>query len=73
MRVALEAAGLRILEWRDTSADVVAAAQSQSERARHGKLGIRLIAGDDLGERVANSGRSLAEGRLANVMILAEK
>ena len=73
MRIALEAAGLRILEWRDTSADVVATAQSQTERARHGKLGIRLIAGDDLGERVANSGRSLAEGRLANVMILAEK
>ncbi len=73
MRTALETTGFRILEWRDTSADVVASAQSQTERARHSKLGIGLVAGADLGERVANSGRSLAEGRLANVMILAEK
>ena len=73
MRSAIEAAGFRIIEWRDTSADVIAAAQSQTEKARHGKLGIGLIAGADTPERVANSGRSLAEGRLANVMMLAEK
>ena len=73
MRAALEAAGFRILEWRDTSAEVIAAAQSPTERARHGKLGISLIAGADTPERVANSGRSLADGRLANVMMLAEK
>jgi SAM-dependent methyltransferase len=73
MRSALEAAGFRILEWRDTSAEVIAAAQSATEQARHGKLGIGLIAGADLGERVANAGRSLAEGRLANVMMLAQK
>jgi hypothetical protein len=73
MRAALEAAGFHILELRDTSAEVVASAQSQTERARFGKLGVSLVAGADLGERVANSGRSLAEGRLANVMMLAEK
>ncbi len=73
MRTALEAAGLRILEWRDASADVVAAAQSQAEQKRHSKLGVGLIAGADFGERAANSARSLAEGRLANVMTLAEK
>ena len=73
MRTALEAAGFAILEWRDTSAEVIAAAQSQTERARASKLGIGLIAGADIGERVANSGRSLAEGRLANVMMVAEK
>ncbi len=73
MRAALEAAGFRIIEWRDNSAEVVATAQSQTEQARFSKLGIALVAGDDLGERVANSGRSLAEGRLANVMTLAEK
>lgn len=73
MRAALEAAGFRILEWRDTTADVVASANTQTERARFSKLGVALVAGTDLGKRVANSGRSLAEGRLANVMILAEK
>ena len=69
----LEAAGLRVVEWRDTSSAVVASANTQTERVRYGKLGVALIAGADMGERVANSGRSLAEGRLANVMILAEK
>lgn len=73
MRTALEAAGFRVTEWRDTSAEVIAASQSQAQRTRHGKLGVGLIAGADFGERVANSGRSLAEGRLANVMIVAEK
>lgn len=37
MRAALEAAGFRIVEWRDTSADVIAAAQSQTERAQIGR------------------------------------
>ena len=73
MRAALETAGFVILEWRDTSAEVIAAAQSQTERARASKLGIGLIAGADISERVANSGRSLAEGRLANVMMVAKK
>jgi SAM-dependent methyltransferase len=73
MRTALEGAGFTIIEWRDTSAEVVAATQSLTEKARHGKLGIALIAGDDTPERVANSGRSLAEGRLSNVMMVAEK
>ncbi len=72
MRSTLEAAGFQVLEWRDTTADVVASANTQTERARFSKLGVALVAGADLGERVANSGRSLAEGRLANVMMLAE-
>ncbi len=73
MRAALETAGFRILEWRDTSADVVASAQRQTERVRYAKLGVGLVAGADMGDRAANSGRSLAEGRLVNVMMLAEK
>ena len=73
MRALLEAAGFRILAWRDTSADVTAVAQTQTEQARYSNLGIGLVAGSDIGERVANSRRSIAEGRLANVMILAEK
>ena len=72
MRATLEAAGFRILKWRDTSAEVIAAAQSQTKKTRHSKLGVDLIAGADTPERVANSGRSLAEGRLANVMMVAE-
>ncbi len=73
MRATLEAAGLRVVEWRDTSAAVVASAGTQTERVRYGKLGVGLVAGSDMPERVANSGRSLEEGRLANVMTLAEK
>ncbi len=72
MRAALKAAGFAILEWRDTTAEVIAAAQSQTEQARHGKLGVGLVAGADFPERMANIRRSLAEGRLANVMMLAE-
>ena len=53
MRAALETAGFVILEWRDTSAEVIAAPQSQTERARASKLGIGLIAGADISERVA--------------------
>ena len=70
---ALEAAGLGILEWRDTTAEVAAAAQTPTEQARHGKLGVGLVAGADFPERMANTRRSVADGRLANVMILAEK
>ena len=73
MRAALESADLRIVEWRDTTAEVIAAAQSQAEQARHGKLGVGLVAGADFPERMANTRRSLTEGRLANVMTLAEK
>ena len=73
MRTALEAAGLRILEWRDTTAEVTAAAQTPTEQARHGKLGVGLIAGADFPERMANTRRSVADDRLANVMMLAEK
>jgi len=73
MRAAMEAAGLRVLEWRDTSAEVTAVVQTQTEQSRYGKLGVGLVAGPDIGERVSNSRRSIAEGRLANVMILAEK
>ncbi|MDH3737697.1 MAG: methyltransferase domain-containing protein [Alphaproteobacteria bacterium] len=73
MRTLLGAAGFRIVEWRDTSAETISVTQSPTEQARHGKLGIGLIAGADIGERVANSRRSIEEGRLSNVMMVAEK
>lgn len=73
MRAALEAAGLRITAWRDTTEEVVAVAQAASEQARLGRLGVGLVAGADFPERMANTRRSIAERRLSNVMIVATK
>jgi len=71
MRRLIEAAGFRIVEWRNSSTAAVAT-QTATFQARTGRLGVTLVAGDDFPERSANATRSVAEGRLVNLTILAE-
>lgn len=73
MKAALEAAGFRIADWRDTTADAVAVQQDPAQKARRGKLGVGLVAGADFAERSGNLARCLADGRLSSVLFVAEK
>lgn len=71
MRRLVEAAGFRVVEWRLTS-PAAGTTPTRDAQARVGKLGIPLIAGNDFAQRSANSSRGVAEGRLVNLMTLAE-
>lgn len=71
MRRLVEAAGFRVVAWRNT-APAPGTTPASSLQARAGKLGIPLIAGDDFAQRSTNSSRGVAEGRLVNLMMLAE-
>jgi SAM-dependent methyltransferase len=72
MRGLIEAAGFRIVEWRDGSPRAAQPPQTPAQQARTGRLGVPLIAGPDFPERSANAARGVAEGRLVNLTILAE-
>ena len=73
MKSAVEAAGFRILDWRDTTAEAVAVFQNPNQTARRGKLGVGLVAGADFGERSANLANAMAEGRFVSVLFVAER
>jgi SAM-dependent methyltransferase len=71
MRRIIEAAGFRIVEWRNSST-AAGTTQTPTFQVRAGKLGVALVAGDDFPLRMANAAKSVAERRLTNLMILAE-
>ena len=73
VRSAMEAAGFRILDWRDTTADAVSAFQNFNQQARRGKLGVGLIAGADFAERSVNLAQGLAAGAFSSILVLAER
>jgi sarcosine/dimethylglycine N-methyltransferase len=73
MRSSLEAAGFRILQWRDTTSDAVAISRNPAEQTRRGKLGVSLVAGADFSVRSANLAKGLAEGCFASVLCVAER
>lgn len=67
-RESLEAAGLRVVQWQDTTAASLAAAQARSRSAEAGQpppLGTHLILGAHWQEMAKNSTRNLEEGRVA--------
>ena len=72
MRGLMEAAGFRIVEWRDGSPRASQPPQTPAQQVRASALGIPLVAGEDFPVRMANSAKSVAEGRLVNLSILAE-
>jgi hypothetical protein len=72
MRVQYHAAGFRILEWVNYSNAVI----EHHERILStppNKLTIRLVSGEDMPQRQANSRRNLMEERLIYWMITAER
>lgn len=75
MRGMLEDAGFRIVHWVDEAARRQAAADNPPPPAVpvDTPLTIEITRGDDYPARRANSGKSAKEGRLTNVMLVAEK
>ena len=79
MRAELEAAGLRIVEWEDQTASLVAQrdkaraqAKSQPERGK-AALGAHIVFGADISERVMNSMKNIDQGRIVHIRALAER
>ena len=75
MRERLEACGFRVVEWIDEAARRQAGekAPQPPEPEVETPLTIELTRGEDYPARRANSGKSAKEGRLTNVMLVAEK
>lgn len=76
MRALLEAAGFRVLEWIDETARRKASADGRPAAEAtpvETPLTIEITRGADYPDRRKNSGRSAKEGRLTNVMLVAEK
>jgi SAM-dependent methyltransferase len=75
MRSMLEEAGFRILEWVDEAARRQAGGGTPARAATEVEtpLTIEITRGGDYPDRRANSSKSMKEGRLTNVMLVAEK
>lgn len=75
MRLMLEGAGFRILEWVDeaTRRQEIQSSPTPPKSAITSPLSIEITRGKDYPARRANSARSMKEGRLTNVMLVAEK
>lgn len=75
MRALLEASGFRVLEWVDETARRQASSDGRPSEATpvETPLTIEMTRGADYSDRRKNSGRSAKEGRLTNVMLVAEK
>ena len=75
MRRVLESCGFRVVEWIEEAARRQAAETSppQPEPRVETPLTIEITRGADYPDRRANSGKSAKEGRLTNVMLVAEK
>lgn len=75
MRQVLESCGFRVVEWIDEAArrDAAETSPPPPEPKVETPLTIELTRGADYPDRRANSGKSAKEGRLTNVMLVAEK
>lgn len=71
LRALFEAAGWRILEWRDEAELLRAASASPPPPAFRAMSGIVL--GDDFAERFQNFGRNVEAGSIGSVLVLAER
>jgi ubiquinone/menaquinone biosynthesis C-methylase UbiE len=76
LRRAVEAAGLRIVEWTDETATVLAAAaeaERNPEAAAAARAAHGLVMGDDAAVRQGNSSRSVRDGRTVPIVFVAER
>lgn len=71
-RAAIEAAGLRTLEWRDDTPAAVAWARQLLAAGKPASPGLELVMGADFPQLAANLARSLVEARLGVVMAVFE-
>ncbi len=75
-RAEIEAAGLEVLHFEDMTTPHLAFYEEQRERVRREgppKLGIHVLMGERMKEMQRNSARSVAEGRVLTLEILARK
>jgi ubiquinone/menaquinone biosynthesis C-methylase UbiE len=77
-RALLEGAGFRITEWRDTTesreaGDRARAAGKPPDPAPDSPLTIEVTRGEDYPARRANSSNGVIEGRLVNILLVAER
>ncbi len=75
MRSLLETSGFRIVEWVDEAARREASTDGRPAESApvETPLSIEITRGADYPDRRKNSGRSAKEGRLTNVMLVAER
>ena len=73
IRAALVGAGFEIADWKDTTADAVAAQNKPSQQARRSPLGVALVAGADFPQRSGNLAKGLADGRFTSIQFVAVK
>ena len=75
MRSLLEASGFRVIEWIDETARRKASSDGRPAETEpvDTPLTIEITRGADYPDRRKNSGRSAKEGRLTNVMLVAER
>ncbi len=77
-RADVEAAGFRITEWRDTTesrtgSDRARAAGKAPDPAPDSPLTIEVTRGEDYPARRVNSSKGIVEGRLINILLVAER
>ncbi len=75
MRALLESSGFRVIEWIDETARRQSSADGRPAETApvDTPLTIEITRGADYPDRRKNSGRSAKEGRLTNVMLVAER
>jgi SAM-dependent methyltransferase len=73
LRALVEAAGFRILEWKDETATLSSSLTQPNAPDRVRTTGNRVVMGEDFAERARNVARNQAEGRLASSFVLAER
>ena len=75
MRTLLESSGFRVVEWIDETARRKASTDGRPAETApvETPLTIEITRGADYPDRRKNSGRSAKEGRLTNVMLVAER
>ncbi|MGM0451595.1 MAG: class I SAM-dependent methyltransferase [Thermodesulfobacteriota bacterium] len=76
MKQIFTAAGLRVLDWQDvteTSRRWFEKMRAKQSEKTPSPLGLHLLMGSNAGEKIANMGKSLAEGHVRVIMAVFEK
>ena len=73
MRLFTEGNGLEIIEWVDKSKQVLAIAPRALKNLEDDEAGLKLVAGEDIASRMSNSTKSMIDGHIENIMMVAKK
>jgi hypothetical protein len=78
LRAAIESSGLKVVDWIDERAVILAWMQAQQQAAASAPSPVtaaiyEMLLGSDFPERRKNYGRNMVEGRIGSVAFVAEK